>query len=83
MVGRSRSIFAASSIRYENVNILPKPVQRPHPPIWVGATRNEETFRWAGEKDYDLMTVPFVHPIDRCVARSGKDLSRRAGAQRA
>jgi alkanesulfonate monooxygenase SsuD/methylene tetrahydromethanopterin reductase-like flavin-dependent oxidoreductase (luciferase family) len=34
----------------------------PHPPIWVGATHSEETFRWAGEMDYDLMTVPFVHP---------------------
>ncbi len=46
----------------ENVNILPKPVQRPHPPIWVAATRTEETFRWAGKQGFDLMTVPFVHP---------------------
>ena len=54
--------FRGEFYQYENVNILPKPVQRPHPPIWVGATRNEETFRWAGEQGYDLMTVPFVHP---------------------
>ena len=54
--------FHGEFYQYENVNVLPKPVQRPHLPIWVGATRNEETFRWAGEQDYDLMTVPFVHP---------------------
>jgi alkanesulfonate monooxygenase SsuD/methylene tetrahydromethanopterin reductase-like flavin-dependent oxidoreductase (luciferase family) len=54
--------FHGQSYCYDNVNILPKPVQRPHPPIWVGATRSEETFRWAGEMGYDLMTVPFVHP---------------------
>jgi alkanesulfonate monooxygenase SsuD/methylene tetrahydromethanopterin reductase-like flavin-dependent oxidoreductase (luciferase family) len=54
--------FSGEFYRYENVNILPKPVQRPHPRIWVGATRSEETFRWAGDMGYDLMTVPFVHP---------------------
>jgi len=54
--------FCGEFYRYENVNVLPKPMQRPHPRIWVGATRSEETFRWAGEMGYDLMTVPFVHP---------------------
>ena len=54
--------FHGEFYRYENINILPKPAQRPHPPIWVGATRNEQTFRWAGERGYDLMTIPFVHP---------------------
>ena len=47
---------------FANVDILPKPVQRPFPRIWVAATRSEETFRWAGKQGYDLMTVPFVHP---------------------
>ena len=41
---------------------MPKPVQRPHPRIWVGATHSEDTFRYAGTNDFDLMTVPFVHP---------------------
>ncbi|MGE5217776.1 MAG: LLM class flavin-dependent oxidoreductase [Chloroflexota bacterium] len=54
--------FCGEFYSFENVNVLPKPVQRPHPPIWVGATRSEATFRWAGEQGYDLMTVPFVHP---------------------
>ena len=54
--------FRGEFYNCENVNILPKPVQRPHPPIWVGATRTEETFRWAGKQGFDLMTVPFVHP---------------------
>ena len=53
--------FQGNFYNYENVNILPKPVQRPHPRIWVGATRTEETFRDAGRNGYDLMTVPFVH----------------------
>jgi alkanesulfonate monooxygenase SsuD/methylene tetrahydromethanopterin reductase-like flavin-dependent oxidoreductase (luciferase family) len=54
--------FTGEIFKYENVNILPKPVQRPHPRIWVGATRTEETFRDAGKKGFDLMTLPFIHP---------------------
>ena len=54
--------FQGKHFTYNNVNVLPKPIQRPHPRLWVGATRSEETFRWAGEEGYDLMTVPFVHP---------------------
>lgn len=46
---------------YENVRVLPKPVQRPHPPIWVGASRSDDTFRWAGEKGFHLMTLPFSY----------------------
>src|SRR6266540_2389750 len=38
----------------ENVNILPKPVQRPHPPIWVAATRTEETFHAAADPNRKL-----------------------------
>lgn len=54
--------FRGEFYNFANVDILPKPVQRPHPKIWVAATRSEETFRWAGKNGYDLMTVPFVHP---------------------
>jgi alkanesulfonate monooxygenase SsuD/methylene tetrahydromethanopterin reductase-like flavin-dependent oxidoreductase (luciferase family) len=54
--------FHGEFYNYAGVDILPKPVQRPHPNIWVAATRSEETFRWAGKNGYELMTVPFVHP---------------------
>ena len=54
--------FHGEFFDYKNVRVLPKPVQRPHPPIWVGATRTEATFRWAGENGFNLMTIPFVHP---------------------
>jgi alkanesulfonate monooxygenase SsuD/methylene tetrahydromethanopterin reductase-like flavin-dependent oxidoreductase (luciferase family) len=53
--------FHGEFFNYDHVRVLPKPVQRPHPPIWVGATRTEETFRWAGKNGFNLMTIPFVH----------------------
>jgi len=54
--------FRGEFYNFDNVDILPKPVQRPHPHIWVAATRTEKTFCWAGKHGYDLLTVPFVHP---------------------
>jgi natural product biosynthesis luciferase-like monooxygenase protein len=46
---------------FSNVEVLPKPVQRPHPPIWVGASRSDDTFRWAGEQGFHLMTLPYAY----------------------
>ena len=80
--------FRGEFFSYQNVNILPKPLQRPHPRVWVGATRSEDTFRYAGANDFDLMTVPFVHPSTDSLhalvknyrdelARNGHDFVRR------
>ncbi len=74
--------FHGEFYSYENVNILPKPVQRPHPRIWVGATRTEDTFRYAGKNGYDLMTLPFIHPSTdalRDLVKMYRDELSRAG----
>ena len=34
------------------VNIWPRPVQRPHPPIWIPGGGSVETWRWCAEMDY-------------------------------
>lgn len=44
--------------RYSGMRVLPKPVQRPHPPVWVAASRSDDTYRWAGEKGFNLMVLP-------------------------
>jgi alkanesulfonate monooxygenase SsuD/methylene tetrahydromethanopterin reductase-like flavin-dependent oxidoreductase (luciferase family) len=53
--------FAGEFFNYENVPVHPKPVQRPHPRFWVGCARSEDTFRWAGEKGFHLMTLPYLY----------------------
>jgi alkanesulfonate monooxygenase SsuD/methylene tetrahydromethanopterin reductase-like flavin-dependent oxidoreductase (luciferase family) len=53
--------FQGEFFRVDNVPVLPKPVQRPHPPIWVGCARSEDSFRWAGENGYHLMTLPYLY----------------------
>jgi len=36
-------------------------VQRPHPRVWVGCARTEDSFRWAGENKFHLMTLPYLY----------------------
>jgi alkanesulfonate monooxygenase SsuD/methylene tetrahydromethanopterin reductase-like flavin-dependent oxidoreductase (luciferase family) len=42
--------------------IWPRPVQRPHPPIWVGA-QTEPTIRWGVERGYHIFNTPFFKPF--------------------
>jgi natural product biosynthesis luciferase-like monooxygenase protein len=53
--------FQGEFFKYQNVPVYPKPVQRPHPPIWVGCARSEDSFRWAGENGFHLMTLPYLY----------------------
>ena len=34
------------------VNIWPRPIQQPHPPIWIPGAGSVETWQWAAEMDY-------------------------------
>ena len=44
-------------------NIVPKPVQRPHPPLWVACSRRE-TIRLAAELGIGALTFSFVDPAE-------------------
>ena len=52
--------FHGELFSFDDLPVLPKPVQRPHPPIWVGATRTPESFQWAGQNGFHLMTLPYM-----------------------
>jgi alkanesulfonate monooxygenase SsuD/methylene tetrahydromethanopterin reductase-like flavin-dependent oxidoreductase (luciferase family) len=55
-----RVTFEGSFHRFKDVTLLPRPVQRPHPPILVAAISTPESFIWAGEQGYGLMFVPYL-----------------------
>jgi alkanesulfonate monooxygenase SsuD/methylene tetrahydromethanopterin reductase-like flavin-dependent oxidoreductase (luciferase family)/putative sterol carrier protein len=44
-------------------NVVPKPLQRPHPPLWVACSRRE-TIRLAAEKGLGALAFSFVEPED-------------------
>jgi len=42
-------------------NVIPKPVQKPHPPLWVACSRRE-TILLAAEKGIGALTFAFIDP---------------------
>lgn len=44
-------------------NVVPKPLQRPHPPLWVAGS-SRETIRLAAESGLGALSLAFVEPED-------------------
>jgi alkanesulfonate monooxygenase SsuD/methylene tetrahydromethanopterin reductase-like flavin-dependent oxidoreductase (luciferase family) len=40
--------------RYKDVALWPRPVQRPHPPVWVPIVGSKESIEWAARKDVPI-----------------------------
>src|SRR6476660_9151965 len=56
--------FAGIEGRYLSMpqrNVVPKPLQKPHPPLWVACSRRE-TIRLAAEKGIGALSFAFVEP---------------------
>jgi len=49
---------------YKNVEVMPRPIQQPHPTVWMGATSTPESFEFAGRRGFHLMLIPFLHELD-------------------
>jgi flavin-dependent trigonelline monooxygenase, oxygenase component len=47
--------------RIPHATSVPKPLQKPHPPIWVAA-RDPDTFAWAMEAGANIMATPLSRP---------------------
>jgi natural product biosynthesis luciferase-like monooxygenase protein len=46
--------------QFPKLNVYPKPLQKPHPPIYVTANREPENFKMIGRRGHHLMTLPWV-----------------------
>lgn len=42
---------------FENIEVLPKPLQQPHPPMWVAAY-SPSAIEWAAKQGYSIMLDP-------------------------
>jgi len=49
--------FDGKHYRLRYVNPWPRPLQQPHPPIWVPGTGSPETITWAAERRYPYLQV--------------------------
>ncbi|MBM4254322.1 MAG: LLM class flavin-dependent oxidoreductase [Deltaproteobacteria bacterium] len=49
--------------RLSNVSVLPRPVQRPRPPIWIGAGPTPESYELAAAHGYNILLASVFAPI--------------------
>ncbi len=49
--------FKSEHFSFENIEVLPKPLQRPHPPMWAAAGSNEAV-EWAASCGYSILMNP-------------------------
>jgi natural product biosynthesis luciferase-like monooxygenase protein len=73
--------FAGKFRSLKDVNVIPKPVQRPHPPIYVACVMTPDSFEFTGANGYNLMYVPYVSsPADSIVrVQSYRESLAKAG----
>lgn len=57
---------------YTDLSVWPRPLQRPHPTVWMAATTTIESFESSGHQGYQMMLIPFLHDVE--------DLSRKVEA---
>ena len=48
------------SFSWQGLQVLPAPIQRPHPPVWAAAVKTDSSYTWAGSHGCHLMTAPFL-----------------------
>ncbi len=53
--------FAGDHVRMPPRNVVPKPLQRPHPPVWVACTRRE-TIHMAAQRGIGALAFAFFDP---------------------
>ncbi len=54
--------YEGKFFQFPETCVLPKPLQKPHPPIWV-AGQSEFSIRWAIEHGYHVMNTPQRRPF--------------------
>ena len=70
--------FVGKHYRYRYVNPWPRPLQQPHPPIWLPGTGSLETVDFAAARRYPFMMV--YSPVEQ--ARRAYDLYRKVAAEK-
>jgi alkanesulfonate monooxygenase SsuD/methylene tetrahydromethanopterin reductase-like flavin-dependent oxidoreductase (luciferase family) len=69
---------------YRDVAIWPRPVQQPHPPVWVPVTTSQETLEWAARENAPITpgavaTLParqdMVRYYAECLAKQGRTIT--------
>jgi len=50
--------------QYSDVEVWPRPVQEPHPAVWMAATTSVESFEYSGRCGFHMMLIPFLNEVE-------------------
>src|SRR5579872_2465813 len=73
---QARLSHAGEFFRFDGVEVLPKPLQQPHPPVWMAAT-SESAIDWAAGRGFSILMDP------HCTHAELAEKRRRYGARMA
>ena len=63
--------YAGRHYEFEYVNIWPRPVQQPHPPVWIPSQGSTETVEWCAHPDRKYTYLQTFSPLP--LAKKGFD----------
>lgn len=49
---------------FQGVEVWPRPLQKPYPTVWMGATSTVESFEQSGRLGFHMMLIPFLHEVE-------------------
>ncbi len=55
--------FAGRHFRFDGIEVLPKPMQRPHPPVWMAAS-SDGAIEWAAGRGFSILMDPHSSAIE-------------------
>jgi luciferase family oxidoreductase group 1 len=60
---QERLTFEGRFCSYRDVEVLPKPLQKPHPPVWLAAS-SPEAIGWAAEHGHSILMDPHSSHVE-------------------
>lgn len=67
--------------RIQKINVVPKPYQKPHPPLFQAFSISEETVRWCAREGITPTILISQPPLLRKLVEAYQEESRKAGRQ--
>jgi alkanesulfonate monooxygenase SsuD/methylene tetrahydromethanopterin reductase-like flavin-dependent oxidoreductase (luciferase family) len=55
--------FAGEHFQFDAIDVLPKPLQQPHPPVWMAAT-SDGALEWAAARGFSILMDPHAGHAD-------------------
>ena len=71
--------FEGKHYRHRYVNVWPRPLQKPHPPIWIPSQGSRETVEWAAQRRYPYLMVYSALDSIKRIFDEYRECARRAG----